>query len=95
MVTNFSTDEWMNLDIENGNVPPLRKASSDEEVWKEILSILNNAKSVQLWWDQYLPASVANVHKSASQKLFDLSESAEEVAQEQQDAMEKYISENK
>ena len=93
MVTYFATDEWMDLDIENGNVPPLQKATSDEEVWQELLEILNNAKSVQLWWDQYLPAAVADVHKSSSQKLFDLSESAEDVAQEQQDAMDKYLQE--
>ncbi len=93
MATYFSTDEWMELDIENGNVPPLQKATSDEPVWKELLEILNNAKSVQLWWDQYLPAAVADVHKSASQKLFDLSETAEDVAQEQQDAMDKYLAE--
>ena len=93
MVSYFSTDEWMNMDIAEGNVPPLQAASSDEPAWQDILSILDNAKTVQLWWDQYLPASVADVHKSSTQKLFDLSSSSEDVAQEQQDAMDKYLSE--
>jgi raffinose/stachyose/melibiose transport system substrate-binding protein len=56
--------------------------------------MINNASGVQLWWDQYLPASVAEVHKSASQKLFDNSESPEDVAKEQQDALDEYFSEN-
>ena len=93
MVSYFSTDEWMNMDIAEGNVPPLQAASSDEPAWQDILSILDNAKTVQLWWDQYLPASVADVHKSSTQKLFDLSSASEDVAQEQQDAMDKYLSE--
>ncbi len=95
MVAMYSTDEWMKMDIESGNLPPLKAATSEEPAWQEILSFLNTASSVQLWWDQYLPAAVADVHKSATQKLFDQSESAEDVAKEQQDAMDKYLSENK
>ena len=94
MVTYYSTDEWRDLDQSVGNIPPLKSASSEEPANQEILNILSEASGVQLWWDQYLPASVADVHKSASQKLFDCSATPEEVAQEQQDAMEEYLAEN-
>ncbi|MBO4395383.1 MAG: extracellular solute-binding protein [Eubacterium sp.] len=94
MVAMYSTDEWMNMDIDSGNLPPLKAASSSEPAWQDILSFLNTASSVQLWWDQYLPAAVADVHKSSTQKLFDESESAEDVAKDQQDAMDKWLSEN-
>ncbi len=94
MACYYSTDEFMQLDIENGNLPPLQAATSDELPWQDTMEILNNASSVQLWWDQYLPSSVAEVHKSASQKCFDASETPENIAQEQQDAMEEYRSEN-
>lgn len=90
----YSSDEWMNKAIEAGKMPPLKAATSDEPAWKDILAIINDASSVQLWWDQYLPSSVAEVHKSASQKAFDKSATPEEIAQEQQDALDEYHSEN-
>ena len=94
MVAYYSTDEWMNNAIEAGKVPPLKAATSEEPAWQDILSIINDASSVQLWWDQYLPSAVAEVHKSASQKAFDKSATPEEIAQEQQDALDEYHSEN-
>lgn len=93
MVAYYSTDEWRDLAIENGKVPPLKSATSDVPAWQDILSMIDNASSIQLWWDQYLPSAVAEVHKSATQKLFDVSETPTEVAQEQQDAMDEYLAE--
>ena len=90
----YASEEYMNMSIESGNVPPLKAATSEEPAWQEILSVLDEASSVQLWWDQYLPAAVADVHKSATQKLFDASETPEAVAQEQQDAMDEWLAEN-
>ncbi len=94
MVSYYSTDEWMKLDIESGNLPPLKAATSEEPAWQDLLVILNDASAVQLWWDQYLPAAVADVHKSASQKCFDASATPEAIAQEQQDAMDEYLAQN-
>lgn len=90
----FSTDEFRELDQSLGNVPPLKAATSEEPVNQDLIELLGKASGVQLWWDQYLPAAVADVHKSASQKLFDCSATPEEVAQEQQDAMDEYLAEN-
>ena len=94
MASYYSTDEWMALDIESGNLPPLKAATSEEPAWQDILEVLGKASSVQLWWDQYLPSAVADVHKSATQLLFDNSETPENVAQMQQDALDEYFAEN-
>ncbi len=94
MASYYSTDEWMALDVESGNLPPLKAATSEEPAWQDILTILNDATSIQLWWDQYLPSAVADVHKSATQLLFDNSETPENVAQKQQDALDEYLAEN-
>jgi raffinose/stachyose/melibiose transport system substrate-binding protein len=94
MASYYSTDEWMALDIESGNLPPLKAATSEEPAWQDILAVLGKASSVQLWWDQYLPSAVADVHKSATQLLFDNSETPENVAQMQQDALDEYFAEN-
>lgn len=90
----YSTEEFKDLDVSLGNIPPLQNVTSEEPVNQELISLVEDASSVQLWWDQYLPSAVADVHKSATQKLFDLSASAEDVAQEQQDAMDEYLAEN-
>lgn len=94
MATYYSTNEWMQLDIDSGNLPPLQAATSSEPAWQDILTGLNSASSVQLWWDQYLPASVADVHKSASQKCFDASATPQAIAEEQQKAMDEYLAQN-
>lgn len=94
MATYYSSDEWLELTTANGNLPPLKAATSSEPAWQDILAILNNASSVQLWWDQYLPASVADVHKTASQKCFDASATPEAIAEEQQAAMDEYLKQN-
>lgn len=94
MAAYYTSDEWMKLDIDNGNLPPLKGAKSSEPAWQEISSIIDKASDVQLWWDQYLPSSVAAVHKSSTQKLFDGSASSEDVAKEQQDALTQYFKES-
>lgn len=93
--TYYSTPEWLQMAIDAGKLPPLKAATSEEPAWQDILAILNKASAVQLWWDQYLPSSVADVHKSSSQLLFDNSETPENVAQMQQDAMDEYLAQNK
>lgn len=94
MAVYYSTEDWMKLDIESGNLPPLQAATSEEPAWQDILEGLNSASSVQLWWDQYLPPAVADVHKSASQKCFDASATPEAIAEEQQKAMDEYLAQN-
>ena len=39
--------------------------------------------NVQLWYDQYLPASVTEVHKNCMTELFGLDKTPEEIGQEQ------------
>lgn len=50
--------------------------------------VFSNASNVQLFYDQYLPASVANVHKDTMSGLFDCSMTPEEICQTLQDAFE-------
>ena len=94
MAAYYTTDDWMKLDEDSGNLPPLVNASSSEPAWQDIIAIIKGASSVQLWWDQYLPSSVAEVHKSATQTLFDGTGDPTKVAQEQQDALDEYFKEN-
>lgn len=48
---------------------------------------------MQLWYDQYLPASVTEVHKDCMTELFGLQKTPEQIGQEQDAAMKAAIAE--
>ncbi len=89
-VTYYSSDEWEQLALEAGKIPPLKGSVSEDPVMQSIGEAIENASSIQLWYDQYLPNELAEVHKAESQKLFDHSATPEEVAAAQQAAMDAY-----
>ena len=50
--------------------------------------IVDKAASVQLWYDQYMPSKMAEVHKDTSQALFGLTMTPEEVSGAMQEAID-------
>ena len=75
----------------NGKIIPLKSFTSDDEVVNEVLDTVNGASGIQLWYDQYLPAEVAEVHKQTSQEIFGLTMTPEEANKELQSAMTAYL----
>ena len=94
-ISYYSGDEGKKLFSDNGKLPPLKGVQSEDHLQQEVLKMLENASAVQLWYDQYLPPEVAEVHKSESQKLFDKSATPEQVNAAQQAAMQKYLAQSK
>ncbi len=86
----FSSDEMVATIIENGKIPPVEGGSDavTDPSLVEVTNFVNSATAVQLWYDQYLPASVATVHLDTCQSLFGLSITPEEAAAEFQAAMQ-------
>ena len=93
--TKFSDDEVVNLMIEQGQIPPLKGIESrvTEPISKMIIEAANKASSTQLWYDQYLPPAVAQVHLDTCQEIFGLTMTSEEAAKKMQEAMQDYIKE--
>lgn len=93
--TKFSDDEVVNLMIEQGQIPPLKGIESrvTEPISKMIIESANKASSTQLWYDQYLPPAVAQVHLDTCQEIFGLTMTSEEAAKKMQEAMQDYIKE--
>ena len=58
-----------------------------------VADVFFNASNVQLWYDQYLPASVTEVHKNCMTELFGLDKTPEEIGQEQDAAMQAALAE--
>ena len=65
----------------------------DDPLMKTIADVFFNASNVQLWYDQYLPASVTEVHKNCMTELFGLDKTPEEIGQEQDAAMQAALAE--
>jgi len=77
---------------ESGAVPPVKNASTyvNGMVNKKSAQFFEEAKAVQLYYDQFLPPELGEIHKDLVQRLFAGDLTAEEVAQRHQKAFEEY-----
>lgn len=91
LIQSLLDDESLTERTANGKIIPLKSFSSDSEVVNEVLDTVNHASGIQLWYDQYLPAEVAEVHKQTSQEIFGLTMTPEEANAELQSAMTSYL----
>lgn len=93
--TYYSTDGAKEKMVEVGKIPPTKDAADliTDGVTKQILDAATSASSVQLWYDQYLPPAVAQVHLDTCQELFGLTITPEEAGAEFEKAMEDYLAE--
>ena len=78
----------------NGKILPLKNFKSDNSVVNEVMDALSVSSGVQLWYDQYLPSEVAEVHKSTSQEIFGKTITPKEANAQLQQAMETYLKKN-
>ncbi len=70
----YTSDGAKQLMVEVGKIPPTKDAGElvTDGVTKQILDAAVNASAVQLWYDQYLPPEVAQVHLDTCQEMFGL-----------------------
>lgn len=96
LATQYYNDEIYNeQQMANSTTPSIKgyDAFVEGENNKIITEVFFNASSVQLWYDQYLPASVTEVHKDCMTELFGLQKTPEEIGQEHDAAMKAAIAE--
>lgn len=93
--TYYSTDGAKQLMVDLGKIPPTKDATDlvTDGVTKQILDAAVGAGDVQLWYDQYLPPAVAQVHLDTCQEMFGLSKSPADAGKEFQEAMQSYLEE--
>lgn len=93
----YNGDQYNKEQLEGGTIPSIEGMGDTiqdpcmQQIWKDFSS----AGNVQLWYDQYLPPEVAEVHKSTSQEIFGLTKTGKEANKELNDAMQKYLSSKK
>jgi raffinose/stachyose/melibiose transport system substrate-binding protein len=74
----------------SGRIPPVKGFKTEDPVLQQVIALVERAPNVQLWYDQYLPPSVAEAHKDSSQSLFALSATPEEAAKQFEQAAKDY-----
>ena len=67
----------------------MQETHISDPVVKEIFDAAQEASSIQLWYDQYLPTSVAT---AGLQEVFGLTKTPQEAQEEMQKAMDEYLS---
>jgi len=88
-ITYLIDDTAVTKRIEAGKIPPIKGVQVSDPQLQEVLNAVEKAPYVQLWYDQYLPADLAQVHKDTSQALFGLSKTPEQVNKEMEEAAKK------
>jgi raffinose/stachyose/melibiose transport system substrate-binding protein len=93
MITYLIDDESVALRVAAGRIPPVVGVSAmlEDPLLKEVMGMVEKAASVQLWYDQYLPPELGEVHKDTMQALFGLDITPEEAATAQEDAVAEYF----
>ncbi|MEF2070278.1 extracellular solute-binding protein [Consotaella aegiceratis] len=67
-------------------VVPLKNIKVDDPFLADIMGLVAEAPSVQLWYDQELPPALGEEHKDTTQALFGLSMTPEEAAAKMEEA---------
>ncbi len=80
---------------ENSTTPSIKgyETAITDPVMVTITDVFFNASNVQLWYDQYLPASVTEVHKNCMTELFGLEKTPQEIGEEHDAAMQAALAE--
>jgi len=73
-----------------GAIPPIRGVEPELPLAREAMAIMQQAPAVQLWYDQFLPPEVAQVHLNTSQALFGLTMTPQDANRAMQEAIEAY-----
>ena len=96
LATQYYNDDTYNEEqMSHFNTPSIKgfeKQVTDPNM-KIITDVFFNASNVQLWYDQYLPASVTEVHKNSMSALFGLEKDGAEIGADQDAAMQAALAE--
>lgn len=93
VLTYLIDDESVAYRVETGRIPPVVGVAEmlEDPILQDVMAMVENAASVQLWYDQYLPPELGEVHKDLMQALFGLEITPEEVAAQHEAAAAQFF----
>ncbi len=94
-VTYYLSPEGVQLMVDKGKIPPIKGIEDQitNPLLQKVVKAANEASNMQLFYDQYLPPAVAQVHLDTLQEVFGLTMEPEEAARRMQEANEEYLAE--
>ncbi|CCZ63007.1 extracellular solute-binding protein [Hungatella hathewayi] len=92
-VSYYSTAEGSKFMAEKGKIPPVKgiETQISNPLLKTVIENANKASNVQLYYDQYLPPAVAQVHLDTLQEVIGLTMEPAEAAKKMQEANQAYL----
>ena len=89
----FNDDTWNQEKVDTLTIPSIEgyEDALDDPNMTTVAEVFFNASNVQLWYDQYLPASVTEVHKDCMNALFGLESTPQEIGEQYDAAMQEYL----
>lgn len=69
LMMKFVDNEAVEDGLKLRRIPPVQNVEVTDPISKKILNAISEAPNVQLWYDQYLPAELAEVHKDTLQAM--------------------------
>ncbi len=80
LLMHMTDDIAVQKKLKDNRIMPVKGLKVENPYLADVMKVVNEAKSVQLWYDQELPPALAEVHKDTTQQLFGLSITPEEAA---------------
>jgi raffinose/stachyose/melibiose transport system substrate-binding protein len=80
LLMHMTDDIAVQKKLKDNRIMPVKGLKVKNPYLADVMEVVNEAKSVQLWYDQELPPALAEVHKDTTQQLFGLSITPEEAA---------------
>lgn len=82
LIKTFFDEEAIRARLADNRMVPLKGLQVSDPGLQRIMALINEAPTVQLWYDQELPPQMGELHKDTVQALFGLSMTPEEAAKQ-------------
>jgi raffinose/stachyose/melibiose transport system substrate-binding protein len=86
LIQTLTDDAAMKGRVADDRIPPVKDVTLSDPLMKRVQALIEQAPSVQLWYDQELPPRLGERHKDLAQALFGLSVTPEAAAEQMQEA---------
>jgi raffinose/stachyose/melibiose transport system substrate-binding protein len=86
LIQTMTDDAAMKGRVADDRIPPIKDVTLTDPLMKRVQALIEQAPSVQLWYDQELTPRLGERHKDLAQALFGLSITPEAAAQQMQEA---------
>ena len=89
----INDDVYLQNQVDSLKIPSIEgfEDCMEDPNMQTVAEVFFDASNVQLWYDQYLPASVTEVHKDCMNALFALESTPEEIGEQHDAAMQEYL----